>query len=55
MNTNYFGAIALTKAILPFMMTARYGHIIVISSVQGKIGIPFRSAYAASKVCIHLM
>lgn len=49
METNYFGPIALTKAILPSMIKKRSGHIVVISSVQGKISIPFRSAYAASK------
>ncbi|CAN9505721.1 unnamed protein product [Ophioblennius macclurei] len=49
METNYFGPIALTQALLPFMVRRRSGHIVVISSVQGKIAIPFRSAYAASK------
>ncbi|XP_066545584.1 dehydrogenase/reductase SDR family member 7B isoform X2 [Amia ocellicauda] len=49
MDINYFGPIALTKAILPSMVQRRSGHIVVISSVQGKIAIPFRSAYAASK------
>ncbi|XP_051877329.1 dehydrogenase/reductase SDR family member 7B isoform X1 [Pristis pectinata] len=49
MNINYFGPVALTKAILPSMVQRRRGHIVVISSVQGKIAIPFRSAYAASK------
>lgn len=49
METNYFGPIALTQAILPFMVRRRSGHIVAISSVQGKIAIPYRSAYAASK------
>nr|XP_015215363.1 PREDICTED: dehydrogenase/reductase SDR family member 7B isoform X2 [Lepisosteus oculatus] len=49
MDINYFGPVALTKAILPSMVQNRSGHILVISSVQGKIAIPFRSAYAASK------
>lgn len=49
METNYFGPIALTQALLPFMVRRRSGHIVVISSVQGKISIPYRSAYAASK------
>ncbi|XP_032087273.1 dehydrogenase/reductase SDR family member 7B isoform X1 [Thamnophis elegans] len=49
METNYFGPVALTKALLPAMMKRRKGHIVTISSVQGKISIPFRSAYAASK------
>ncbi|XP_049730748.1 dehydrogenase/reductase SDR family member 7B isoform X1 [Elephas maximus indicus] len=49
METNYFGPVALTKALLPSMIERRQGHVVVISSIQGKISIPFRSAYAASK------
>ncbi|XP_004709243.1 dehydrogenase/reductase SDR family member 7B [Echinops telfairi] len=49
METNYFGPVALTKALLPSMIEKKQGHIVVISSIQGKISIPFRSAYAASK------
>ncbi|XP_031840904.1 dehydrogenase/reductase SDR family protein 7-like [Nomia melanderi] len=49
MLTNYFAQIALTKAVLPFMIKQQYGHIVCISSVQGKCAIPHRSAYAASK------
>ncbi|CAG5897633.1 unnamed protein product [Menidia menidia] len=49
METNYFGPVALTQALLPAMVERRSGHIVVISSVQGKIAIPYRSAYAASK------
>lgn len=49
METNYFGPIVLTKALLPSMIKRQQGHVVAISSVQGKIAIPFRSAYAASK------
>uniref|UniRef100_A0A480XVG1 Dehydrogenase/reductase SDR family member 7B n=1 Tax=Sus scrofa TaxID=9823 RepID=A0A480XVG1_PIG len=49
METNYFGPVALTKALLPSMIRRRQGHIVAISSIQGRISIPFRSAYAASK------
>lgn len=49
METNYFGPISLTQALLPSMVQRRSGHVVVISSVQGKIAIPYRSAYAASK------
>lgn len=49
MNLNYFGHIAVTKALLPDMIRRRSGHIVAISSIQGKLAIPFRSAYAASK------
>nr|CAG4645578.1 EOG090X07KM [Lynceus sp. MCZ IZ 141354] len=49
MNVNYFGQVNLTKHILPSMIENNNGNIVMIGSVQGRIGIPFRSAYAASK------
>ncbi|KAL2100856.1 hypothetical protein ACEWY4_002617 [Coilia grayii] len=49
METNYFGPVALTQAILPSMVQRHSGHIVAISSVQGRMAIPYRSAYAASK------
>ncbi|MBK6931817.1 MAG: SDR family oxidoreductase [Saprospirales bacterium] len=53
MDVNYFGAIALTKAVLPSMLTHQLGHIVTITSVTGKFGSPLRSAYAASKHALH--
>ncbi|KAM3963472.1 dehydrogenase/reductase SDR family protein 7-like [Aphomia sociella] len=52
MDVNYFGSIALTQAALPKMIERRSGHIVFISSVQGLIAIPDRSAYGASKHAI---
>lgn len=49
METNFFGAVAITKAVLPSMVNRKSGHIVVISSVVGKFGFPMRSAYSASK------
>lgn len=49
MEINYFGNIALTKAVLPFMRQQKSGHIIPISSIAGKFGFFLRSAYSASK------
>ncbi len=53
METNYFGPVALTKAVLPFMVQSQKGHIVVISSLSGKYGVPKLSAYAASKHALH--
>ncbi|MEC4807197.1 MAG: SDR family oxidoreductase [Jaaginema sp. PMC 1079.18] len=53
MAINYFGAIALTKALLPTMLKQQFGQIVVISSIVGKFGTPLRSAYAASKHALH--
>uniref|UniRef100_V9IEH1 Dehydrogenase/reductase SDR family protein 7-like n=1 Tax=Apis cerana TaxID=7461 RepID=V9IEH1_APICE len=52
MLTNYFAQIALAKVILPYMIKQQSGHIVCISSIQGKISIPYRSAYAASKYAL---
>lgn len=49
MNVNYFGAVALAKGVLPGMRERSAGHIVVVNSVQGKLGVANRTAYAASK------
>ncbi|MCC2547393.1 SDR family oxidoreductase [Hymenobacter sp. BT175] len=53
MEVNYFGTVALTKAVLPRLINQRTGRIVVISSLVGKFGTPYRSAYAASKHALH--
>jgi dehydrogenase/reductase SDR family member 7B len=50
---NYFGTIALTKAVLPFMVKQKSGHILATSSISGRFGFPLRSAYSASKQALH--
>lgn len=49
MLVNHFGPVALTKAVLPKMVERKSGHIVFISSVQGRMAIPGRSAYGAAK------
>ncbi|XP_042637880.1 dehydrogenase/reductase SDR family member 7C [Orycteropus afer afer] len=49
MDANYFGPITLTKALLPNMISRRTGQIVLVNNIHGKFGIPFRTAYAASK------
>lgn len=53
MQVNYFGTIALTKAMLPMMIEQHSGHIVVIGSLAGKLPVPGRAAYAASKHALH--
>jgi short-subunit dehydrogenase len=50
---NYFGTIALTKAVLPYMTVRKSGHILATSSITGRFGFPLRSAYSASKQALH--
>ena len=52
-NTNYFGTVALSKALLPYFVAKKSGHLVVVTSVVGKIGTPLRSSYAASKHALH--
>lgn len=52
-EVNFFGTIALTKALLPAMIKNGGGHIAVTSSIVGKFGFPYRSAYSASKHALH--
>src|SRR5688572_665363 len=51
-ETNLFGPMNVTRAILPIMRRQRAGHIITISSTAGLIGIEFCAAYAASKFAV---
>lgn len=53
MDVNFFGTVALTKAVLPSMLARKSGHIVPISSVVGYVGTPLRSAYSASKHALH--
>jgi NAD(P)-dependent dehydrogenase (short-subunit alcohol dehydrogenase family) len=48
-ETNLFGVIIMTKAVLPYFRDRRSGHIIQITSVGGRIGPTGRAAYAAAK------
>jgi len=53
MEVNFFGAVALTKYLLPHFIKRKQGHVVAISSVAGKFGTPWRSGYAASKHALH--
>lgn len=52
MELNFFGAVALTRAVLPPMLAQRRGRIINMSSIGGRIATPFTAAYCASKFAL---
>eukprot|EP01023_Acetabularia_acetabulum_P045572 TRINITY_DN4627_c0_g1_i16.p2 TRINITY_DN4627_c0_g1~~TRINITY_DN4627_c0_g1_i16.p2 ORF type:complete len:293 (-),score=47.71 TRINITY_DN4627_c0_g1_i16:1846-2673(-) len=53
MNINFFGAVAITKALLPYLIEQGSGHFVVMSSISGKVGTPIRTGYSASKFALH--
>lgn len=53
MEINYFGTVALAKAVLPVMIRQQRGHLVVVSSIVGKFGWPLRSSYSAAKHALH--
>ena len=48
-ETNLFGVIILTKAVLPYFRERGSGHIIQVTSIAGRIGPIGRAPYAAAK------
>jgi NAD(P)-dependent dehydrogenase (short-subunit alcohol dehydrogenase family) len=48
-ETNLFGVIIMTKAVLPYFRERRAGHIIQITSIAGRVGPAGRAPYAAAK------
>lgn len=50
---NYFSAVNLSKAVLPYMIRQKGGHIVVVSSIAGKFGFYLRSTYSAAKHALH--
>jgi len=48
-ETNLFGVIIMTKAVLPYFRERASGHVIQISSIGGRVGPIGRAAYAAAK------
>lgn len=49
MEVNYFGTVQLTLAVLPYFVRQNSGMFVAMSSVTGKLGLPLRTAYSASK------
>lgn len=48
-DINYMGTYYATRAVLPLFRRQGHGHVIFISSIVGKRGVPYMGAYAATK------
>jgi NAD(P)-dependent dehydrogenase (short-subunit alcohol dehydrogenase family) len=48
-DVNFFGALAVLRAVLPAMREAHRGTVVNVSSIAGKVTVPFAGAYCASK------
>lgn len=53
-DTNYFGPLNVTKAVLPQMRKQGGGLIINITSIAGYMGLPYRGIYSATKGALEL-
>src|SRR5262249_17667785 len=51
-EVNVFGAVAMIKAVLPYMRKRRHGHIINITSMAGYLGLPGIAYYSGSKFAL---
>jgi len=52
LETNFWGAVRVSKAVLPVMRKQGGGYIINIGSMGGVIGLPFQAFYSASKFAL---
>ncbi|XP_054712828.1 dehydrogenase/reductase SDR family member 7-like [Uloborus diversus] len=52
-NVNVFGTVNLTRKVLKHFLERGRGHVVAMSSLAGRIGAPFSSAYTGSKHALH--
>lgn len=54
-DVNFFGALNITQAVLPYMRAAHNGRIIFVSSLAAEFPIPFQGFYSASKAAVNAL
>ena len=53
MEIDYFGTVALTKALLPHFVSKKSGQFVVVTSLMGLFSSPLRSGYCGAKHALH--
>ena len=53
LKINYLGTLALSRALLPHFIAQKKGHFVVVTSVMGKYGSPYRAGYCGAKHALH--
>jgi NAD(P)-dependent dehydrogenase (short-subunit alcohol dehydrogenase family) len=51
-DTNFFGAASVTRAFLPQLRRQGFGHIVMVSSISGRLGFPGVGSYVAAKFAL---
>jgi short-subunit dehydrogenase len=51
-QVNVLGVMHALQAVIPGMIARRRGHLVVVSSIAGHIGVPFEAVYSASKFAV---
>lgn len=52
MNTNYLGVLRVNSLVLPKMRKCKSGLVLIVSSIGGRIALPFQSHYSSSKFAL---
>ena len=51
-DTNFWGVVNVTRAVLPVLREQGFGHIVQVTSVGGRLGVPGLSGYNAAKFAV---
>lgn len=52
LDVNFFGGVYCVKAVLPHMLARKSGHIVFVTSMDGKIGLPPDAPYVSAKFAL---
>lgn len=52
LDINFFGGVYCIKAVLPYMLAQKSGNIVVVTSMDGKIGLPPDAPYVSAKFAL---